>query len=242
MKALSALAGRYSRVLLYGAWFWALGGLLTDRRYESFLRPEFGVLLSVGVVAVLAFGLVEMGRMGKNPGTGLAGALRWLVLIAPLLYLPITRGVVLDAAAFDKRWTGLNGFDRNRGAPLIEQAEYAVAHGVQSVTLADLCRDAERHNGRRIAVDGMIKHDRAVASEFGPNACLLYRFVLNCCVADAMPVAVLLVGELPPDTTEDTWIRAEGVFRLESRDGQDIVRLDLERATRKSPPGNPYLY
>ncbi len=242
MKALSALAGRYSRVLLYGTWFWALSGLLANRRYEDFLRPEFGLLPAVGLLAVLAFGFIELGRTGKNPRTDLGGALRWAVLIAPLLYLPLTRGVALDGAAFDKRWTGLNGFDRTPSAPLIEWASQAVSSGVPSVTLADLCRNAELYNGRRIAVDGMIKHVPEIAAEFGPNTCLLYRFVISCCVADAVPAAILLVGKLPSNNPDDTWIKAEGVFKLENRDGRDVILLDLEHITHVSRPRNPYLY
>jgi len=242
MKALFTVCARYSRALLYGAWFHALSGLLGDRQYENFLRPEFGLLLGVGLLAIIAFLLSEMTRIGKASKHGFAGGLRGLLLIAPLAYLPIARGVALDAGAFDKRWTGLNGYDRATSVPLVEQAAYAVTHGVQSVTLADLCWDAGRYQGRRVVVEGMIKHVSEIAAEFGPNAYLLYRFVVRCCVADAMPVAVLLVGELPADSPGDTWIRAEGMFKQETVGRRDVIRLDLERATKEPRPRNPYLY
>jgi uncharacterized membrane protein YcgQ (UPF0703/DUF1980 family) len=66
--------------------------------------------------------------------------------------------------------------------------------------------------------------------------------MVTCCVADAMPAAILLVGELPADGLDDTWIRAEGTFKLETGGEWDVIRLDLERAAAIPRPSNPYLY
>ena len=73
-----------------------------------------------------------------------------------------------------------------------------------------------------------------LCGEFGPNACLLYRFVVRCCVADAMPVAVLLVGELPADSPDDTWIRAEGTFKLKTGGERDVI-CSISNAPPRSP-------
>jgi putative membrane protein len=242
MKAFFSLCERYSRVFLYTVWFYALSGLLPERQYESFLRPEFGLLLMLGVVVVIAFLLAEMTRREQASKPGFAGAMRWLLLVAPLVYLPIARGVVLDAGAFDKRWTGLNGYAKAGDTPLIEQAAQAVANVNQSVTLVDLCWRAERYSGCRITVEGMIKHVPEISAEFGTNTCLLYRFVISCCAADAMPAAILLEGELPQNCPDDTWLKAEGTLKLEKRNDSDVVRLELDRATKLPRPENPYLY
>jgi uncharacterized repeat protein (TIGR03943 family) len=242
MKVLFSSLARYSRVVLYGAWFYALGGLLGDGGHETFLRPELGWLLGLGAVMLLCFGLVEMGRLGRAAKPSFPGTMRWLLLAAPLVYLLIADDVVLDAAAFDKRWTGFNGNGATGGQALVEQASAAVSDGLRSATLADLCWDAERYNGQRITVDGMIKRVQEIAEEFGPDACLLYRFVVTCCVADAMPAAILLKGDVPKEWSDDTWIRAEGTFKLETGGERDVIRLDLERATAVPRPGNPYLY
>jgi len=242
MKPLFSILARYSRVVLYGAWFYALSGLVGDRSHETFLRPEFGWLLGLGILTLLCFGLVELARLGRCAEPSFAGAMRWLVLAAPLAYLPIARDVVLDAGAFEKRWTGFNGNGATGGQALVEQASAAVSNGLRSVTLADLCWNAEEYNGQRITVDGMIKRVPEIAEDFGTDACLLYRFMVTCCVADAMPAAILLKGDVPAEWSDDTWIRAEGTFKLETGGERDVIRLDLERATPVPRPSNPYLY
>lgn len=242
MKSIMSTLAPYSSVLLYGAWFYALSGLLGDRSHETFLRPEFGWLLGLGVMVLISFGLAEMARLSRIAKPSFSGAMRWLVLIAPLAYLPIADDVVLDAGAFDKRWTGFNGNEVRGETALVDQASVAVSDGLRSATLADLCWNAEAYNGRRITVDGMIMRAPEIAEEFGHDTGLLYRFVMTCCVADAMPAAILITGDVPSEWPDDTWVRADGVFAFEEHKGQDTIRLRLDRITRIERPRRPYLY
>lgn len=241
MKTLWQYGIRRSRVVLYGAWFLTFGNLLADRDYERFLRPEFGSLLALGAFALLAFGGVEAGRPGQEAKPVAASVLRWLVLIAPLVYLPLTQGVALDAAAFDKRWTGLAG-TAEQVRPLVGRAGLVVATGVRSVTLSDLLWDYARHDGKRVSVEGMVRRNREVAAEYGDNAFLLYRFVVSCCVADAIPAVVVIVGRAPPEWPDGTWLSVQGRVAIETSDGCDVVRMDVERAVACPQPKQPYLY
>ena len=96
---LRRLAARLWRPLFFAAWFYALSGLLPGRAYEAFLRPEFGLLLGLALLVLLALFLVEAGRRATAPRISLDGLIRMLLLLAPLAYFPIARGVSLDLVA-----------------------------------------------------------------------------------------------------------------------------------------------
>ncbi len=242
MKDLLTFLSRYSRVLLYGAWFYALSSLLGDSGHETFLRPEFGWLLGLGVLTLLGFAIAEMGRLSRSKRPSLPGAMRWLVLAAPLVYLPIASDVVLDTSAFKKRWTGFEQSGATDGPALVDRAAAAVSDGLRSATLADLWRNARAYNGQRVRVDGMITRVPELTGEIGPDAGLLYRFMMTCCVADAIPVAVLLTGSIPKEWPDDTWVRADGTLALEEHNGRATIHLRIDRIVRIEPPKRPYLY
>ncbi len=242
MKGLFSVPRRYWRVLLYGAWFYALSHLLGDRGHETFLRPDFAWLLGLAVLTLIGFALAEMGRSSDPERPSFAEAMRWLVLAAPLAYLPIASDVVLDSRAFEKRWTGFEQSGAADGPPLVDQAAAAASDGLRVATLADLWRKARHYDGHRVRVDGMITRAPELAGDYGPDATLLYRFVMTCCVADAVPVAVAVTGDVPEEWPDDTWVRADGTVAFEDHHGRGTIRLRIDRIMRIRPPRRPYLY
>lgn len=242
MKDLFSVPRRFWRILLYGAWCYALSSLLGDGGHETFLRPDFGWLLGLGVLMLLGLALAEMGRSSHSESPSFPGAMRWLVLAAPLVYLPIASDVVLDTSAFEKRWTGFEQSEATGGLALVDRAAAAVSDGLRSATLADLWRNAEAYDGQRVRVDGMITRAPELAGEVGPDASLLYRFMMTCCVADAMPVAVSLAGNIPEEWPDDTWVRADGTIVLKEHGGRYMIRLRVDRIVRIEPPRRRYLY
>jgi|GEM_PF-1447784 len=244
MKYITHLLSRYGRALLFGAWFYALIGLL-PQGYQTFLRPEFGGLLAVGLLALIGFLFSEMGQFGHDRPFGLNEAIRLLILTVPLAYLPIARTASLDSNAFQRRWTGLSASPDEKTLMSTNTALDISAlntERVREVTLADLCRMPRAYKNRRLAVVGMIHRAPDIKKRFGDNACVLFRFVVTCCAADAMPAAILLIGEVPADWPNDTWIRAEGQFALRDDQGKPMPTLELSKATRTAKPRRPYLY
>ena len=244
MIQLNRLLSRYGRPLLMCAWFYALAGLLPGRAYKVFLRPEFGILLVVALLVLIGFLFAEMSSLERKRTFGMDGAIRMLLLIAPLVYLPIARGTSLDSRAFQHRWTDINGTNivsrvEDAGAIVNPAASSTAA---LEVTILDLSYDPDRYQEQRIAVLGMIHRDPKLKERFGADACFLFRFVINCCAADAQPVAILLCGDVPADLADDTWIRAEGRFTFREEKAQPMPTLEISKATRSAKPREPYLY
>ena len=242
MNNLSFYLGRYSRPLLYLAWFFSLTGLLPNVAYEAFLRPEFGILLVVAVGVLLGFLGVEMGRPPTLSKGSFSDTIRILILAMPLAYLSIGRTVALDSNAFSKRWTGLSAHSSIDSTDETNQASENAEPEIQEVDLIGLCWNSEAYEGKNIVVEGMLRHEPEVEQRYGGNGWLLYRFVISCCAADAQPAAVLLTGEMSTNWTKDAWVRAIGNFTLRPDAPQPIPILELGTLDPIPKPRDPYLY
>jgi uncharacterized repeat protein (TIGR03943 family) len=244
MNNLNRFLSRYWCPFLLVAWFWSVSGLLVDRAYTVFLRPELGLLLVVALAVMMGFLFAEMRQWGHPRVFGLAGASRMLILLAPLVYMSVARGASLDSRAFQNRWTEMSGTNAvlRAGNEMGAMNSAASSNTAVEATMLDLTYSPARFKNQQIAVIGMIHRDSKIKERFGSDACLLFRFVVSCCAADARPVAILTGGDVPADWADDTWIRAEGRFTLRDDKGQPVPTLEISTATRIPKPRQPYLY
>lgn len=233
---------RAGALLCYGAWFLALGGLLEHRDYEAFLHPAFGPLLAFATVGLAALLLVTVGAARPAAAWDAPGFARCILLLAPLAYLPLAREATLDGAAFDRRWSGRLAAGEEHAGPVGPANAGAPSDAApREVNLLDLLRAPPAPAGRRVAVTGVLRRGPEVEQEFGADASLLYRFAIRCCVADAVPVVVLLRGALPGDCADGSWVRVSGPFAFERRAGASFPCLHVEQAARMPAPRRPFL-
>ena len=73
MNNLNRFLSRYWCPFLLVAWFWSVSGLLMDRAYTVFLRPELGLLLVVALVVMIGFLFAEMRQWGHPRCSGWTG-------------------------------------------------------------------------------------------------------------------------------------------------------------------------
>ena len=242
MKRMRYLLDRFWRLLLLGTWTYALVSLLPGRAYMDFLRPEFVVLLVLGLLVLLAF-IFSAINVRPQP-FDIDQATRVLILILPLACLCVARGTTLDANAFQRRWTGMAGI--NGGSMPLQDAvmdgKTRNASGSdEEVSLLYLSRWPKGYADCTISVVGMLRRDPKIAAQFGANTCVLFRFVMSCCAADAMPAAVFVNG-IPADWPESAWVRASGRFTLRKENNSQIPFLNAAQAVQVSQPQQPYLY
>jgi uncharacterized repeat protein (TIGR03943 family) len=103
--------------------------------------------------------------------------------------------------------------------------------------LAHLRRLGEGGVGQRVRVTGIVARSDALA----PNELALLRYAIAHCVADARPLALLVVGAGARDLAEDQWVEVEGVVAVRQREGDRLVAVVAERITPIDEPVNPYL-
>jgi len=87
--------------------------------------------------------------------------------------------------------------------------------------------------GDRMSFTGFVtKELGSPADEF-----VLTRFMVSCCVADALSVQVRVVGAPPGDVKADDWVRVSGaIYPLE----QEAI-LDADEVVKVARPQRPYL-
>ena len=103
--------------------------------------------------------------------------------------------------------------------------------------LAHLRRLGEGGVGQRVRVTGMAARSDALA----PNELALLRYAIAHCVADARPLALLVVGPGALDLAEDQWVEVEGLVAVRQREGDRLVTVVAEHITPIDEPANPYL-
>jgi putative membrane protein len=91
--------------------------------------------------------------------------------------------------------------------------------------------------GRRVRATGLaLRSDDLGREEFA-----LLRFVIAHCVADARPLALLVVAGRGAGMPAEGWVEIEGVIEARERDGVRLVTLVADRLRPIAEPANPYL-
>lgn len=103
--------------------------------------------------------------------------------------------------------------------------------------LSELFLHPDRYEGYTITMRGYVFDDK----HLGEKGFLLSRYLITCCIADAMPAGVLSVaeGELPE---KDTWISATGTLQIREVGGQRMPTLNMQHFEKIEPLKEPYVY
>jgi putative membrane protein len=215
------------------AWAGLFWFLLLSGRTSLYLSSRTAWVVPVGAVllTVSAAGRLASARTGRPEPLSrrTAWGLGFVVLpVAVLLALP---PATLGAFAASRRSlssglvTGAANLDS--GGPVT----------LASVAAAGWSQEAKksliRRAGTPVTFDGIVdRRDGQPADEF-----MLTRFIISCCVADALGVQVRVVGAPPDGFRIDEWVRVSGTFYPVGRE----VVVDAASIERIPRPENPYL-
>ena len=170
-----------------------------------------------------------------------------LALTSLLVLAPVVLGLVVTPRALGSGALGgeqvnrllltfATGDDAGRSAGALASAAEVPLDDLGAL-LAHLRRLGEGGVGQRVRVTGMAARSDALA----PNELALLRYAIAHCVADARPLALLVVGAGALDLAEDQWVEVEGVVAVRQREGDRLVAVVAERITPIDEPVNPYL-
>ncbi len=245
MKAPTMLASmiKYDRAILFFFWVYALSGLIAREDYTRFLRPSLAILPLISILIFLLFLIVELMRAGDPRPPMRATGARWMILLSPILFIPIARQTTLGEADFDRRWLG--------GGTILplERSDQNVVSSTESgqgdhynASFSEIYWNPEPFHRRSISVVGMVRKLPQISEIHGPEAGLIYRFIVTCCVADAVPFAILLPEGIPPDVPDGSWIQADGILVVEPTPPSGTMRMENAKAHPVPTPRNPYAF
>jgi uncharacterized membrane protein YcgQ (UPF0703/DUF1980 family) len=207
MKSPEQTMKRWLHPAVFATWTGFLIYILASQRYVAFLRPEFGILLALAHFIAMGFMLAAMIRP-KTEEMDTSTILRSLVLLVPVLYYAAMPDAMLGNQAFKKRFIGTNNGAISRQAPSIlsahgsendpdiasppKEIEGTQQETPQERTILEIFLNPNSYKGHRVIVTGMILRDEQLKPHFGGRDTAVYRFLINCCAADSLPLAIAL--------------------------------------------------
>jgi putative membrane protein len=236
------------RIVVMAAWGTGLCVLLAAGKYSLFIRAELWPLLLGTVVMFLLFLVSMFAVRGTSQRKGIRPA-AWLqvgMLLLPLLYMFSTISGAsassgLNSFAFHKRSLGANaGFDS--ADTLTDASVKSATPDSPLQSIGYIAKHFRKMDGRHIITEG-----RSVKDESGADdQTTLYRFVVVCCAADAMPVQVVV--RFPKDSSinassikEDCWLRVEGTLHSADQGSGPVPVIEASRVKEITAPAEPYL-
>ena len=222
MKSPEDVLKRWLHPAVFATWTVFLGYLLVSQRYVAFLRPEFGILLVLAHFIAMGFMLAAMFRTQKTI-LDTSAVLRALVLLIPVLFFMIMPDTMLGNQAFKKRFIGTNNgavsrrspsnfsdpgrFDDPEFSPSPEELKRRRQAAKREQTILDLYLKSDSFKGQRVVFTGMILRDEELKSHFGGKDTAVYRFLITCCAADALPLAIALDSDQADAFAKDSGCR-----------------------------------
>jgi len=248
MRALNSLwITLSSRIpaLVFLAWLYAYVWLMKGGRYAAYLNPKLWPFLVMAVTIALLF-LISAIRRSPTRSHIRGGAEMWLQAILlglPLLFLWVIHGESLGAHTLTKRSLSLN-----MGVPAAVQstdadpaASISKDGAVEAVTLVELKIDRRQELiGKRVSTVGIVYRGKErlrdfLLEELPAESFILFRFRIICCAADAVPIGVLVSGNIP-DLKDNSWIRVAGRYVIKEIGGDAVPCIKAEEVHEIPPP------
>jgi uncharacterized repeat protein (TIGR03943 family) len=228
------------RGLVLTAWAAGLALLLVVGRYALFIRATLWPLLLASTVILVLFVLAMIARGGGgSKRVSAAGWLRGGMLLLPLLYMcSLLSGAAasgLNSFALQKRSIGLNSASDTLGTS--SDSELPAMTPGSVINLGSVARHLSALSGQPIVTEGRVWRDDSLPA----GQIVIFRFVVVCCAADAMPVQAVVISPKTADFKNDDWVRVSGVLKVEEKDGDRIATIQADKIDPIPAPEEPYL-
>jgi uncharacterized repeat protein (TIGR03943 family) len=108
-------------------------------------------------------------------------------------------------------------------------------------SLLELMTYSEHFDGKHVAAEGMVYRGGGHGDR---TRFKLFRFVVVCCAADALPLVVWVNSKIAEKFNNDDWVRVEGIFCFETVNGRQVASIsaDSVRPIPVPPPEKRYLF
>jgi putative membrane protein len=226
--------GRVLGVLALGAWaslFWflLLSGrsslYLSDR--TSWVIPLGAALLTAGVVGRL----ISLRTEAPEPVSA-RDALGIGLLVVPVVVVLALPPASLGSYAAARRST-ITGAGFATSTREISSGPLTLVEVASALRSRAAMRALSSRAGSDVSFVGFVTR----GPEMGADEFVLTRFLISCCVADALSVQAGVVGVPPGEFRSDDWVRVEGqIYPL----GREVI-VDASRVVHVNKPERPYL-
>lgn len=227
----AAKLGSAAAMAAWAALFW---WLLATERSLLYLsdRTDWVVPMGAIILTIAVAGRLRSVRGPHPEPLRRTDAWRLCAIVLPVVATVALPPASLGSYASSRRSTFASSGYTSSAAD-IESGELSLVDVAGAVRSEDAMRALVKRAGSEVSFVGFVARDSSMpADEF-----LLSRFLVSCCVADALSVQVRVVGAPPGELAEDDWVRVTGAMYPLGRevivDASDVVSVDR--------PKRPYL-
>ena len=228
-------------------------------RLQLFLNPSLKWLIICGLLAavVMLFETVTEGKKKQTPSRKekITLLIQAGILLLPFFYFPLATTGHLGIDAFQNRFIGgedirgalekgkqdkIDETDGDLFQELIQMGlEYDKEHQEpKKPSLMQLMRNPQNYEGEKVEIMGMVHRDERLP----PQTLFGFRFFINCCAADAIPVGVLVRYSGETELEPGQWIRVTGKVGL-YQSGKEIMPLIVsDHLETVENPKYPYVF
>jgi putative membrane protein len=219
--AMAAWAGLFWWLLLSGRSFFYLSD-----------RTDWVVPLGATILTVAVAGRLWSARGPRPEPLGRGDAWRLGAIVAPVVATLVVPTASLGSYAASRRSSFVSSGYTSTAAD-IESGELTLIDVAGAVRSREAMGALVQRAGSEVSFVGFVTRDPGMpADEF-----LLSRFLVSCCVADALSIQVRVVGAPPGAFAEDDWVRVTGaMYPL----GREVI-VDVSDVEPVPRPKRPYL-
>lgn len=220
--------------LVLAAWGGLFWWLLLTGQTQRFLSPRTAWVVPAGAVLLTFAALGRLASARSEEPEGLRPRDAWIL---GALALPVVLVLAMPQAS-------LGSYAVSRRSDFARAGYVASAESIGSGDLGLLdvagaqqskegMRALVQRAGSRVTFVGFVtRYDDTPADEF-----VLTRFIISCCVADALSAQVRVVDVPPGEFAQDEWVRVTGnLYPL----GSDVL-VDASEIEKMPEPREPYL-
>lgn len=225
---------RVATSIVIAAWTGLFWFLIASGRTSLYLsaRTDWVVPVGAGIMTVALIGRLASLRSPSTEDVSTRDAIGFSALVLPVVVLLALPPASLTSFAAGRRSSFV-------GAGFVASAEDVATGDLTLTDVAGALRSDEamsalaQRAGEDVTFVGFVNRDAGMpADEF-----ILTRFLISCCVADALSVEVRVAGAPPGELKQDQWVRVEGkLYPL----GREVI-VDLTEVTTVPRPDQPYL-
>jgi uncharacterized repeat protein (TIGR03943 family) len=226
--------------------------LLMSGRYRVFIMAQLWPLLALGLFLLILFyfaSLFRVERAPADPNASIRMIFRFAFFLMPVLYIAVSpadglNSYLIDNQADDNKLKVLAQMQSALKLPSFSTGTASdidpAADGGPNVSIADVFMHPEEYGGKTVTVEGRL-HRQAGGD------CSLFRYIIICCAAHAIPVSVPLnIGsaEACPSDEEypqDCWVRIVGKVSSGQINAGSNSFIEVSKIDKIEPPRSPYI-
>ena len=216
------------------AWAGLFWFLIAADRTELYLSSRTAWVVPMGAVilTIAALGRLFSARVDYPEPIGRRDTLGLALIILPVVTVLALPPTSLGSFAASRR-SSLTSGSFVSSAEDISSGELSLVDVSGATRSREAMRALVQRAGEEVSFTGFVTRDSTTpANEF-----VLTRFLISCCVADALSAEVRVVGAPPGKFKEDQWVRVEGaMYPL----GREVI-VDASNVVGVDRPKRPYL-